>query len=217
METTQLDTPASISPGLIYIKDEADLEVDEMDLHPNDRPGKWFIVQTMSGAEKRVQANLSEMIDTGDRSQGAVFEVAVPEEEVIEIRQNKKVARTRKMFAGYVFVRCDIKKQSWSAIRDTPGVVGFAGQATPAEEPQPMSKNEVDKFLNFDKNQPLARSRPRSTYDIGDQISIKAGPFAEFSGQIIEVNEEQFKVKVLVDLFGRETSVELEFSQVAKT
>ena len=213
MNTTQTDT-RNEHIDLAYFKEEEMEEIGELDLPPNNRPGKWYIVHTMSGAEKRVQDNLGELINTDDRRKGMVFEVEIPEEEVVEVKQNQKVSRSRKIFAGYVFVRCDPKKAPWSEIKDIPGVVGFAGHANPNNDPEPMQPSEVDEFLSAGKDTPVSRTRTRATYEVGSQLQIKDGPFAEFSGQVLEVNEEQFVVKLLVNIFGRETPVEVEFSQV---
>jgi len=204
-------------PGsnLIYIK-EQDEELDELSFPPNDRPGKWYIVNTMSGAENRVKQNLADHIDQDDRSAGIVFEVVVPMEEVMEVRNNKKVYNSKKLFPGYVFLRCDMKDEAWTKIKDTPGVVGFVGQATPADEPQPLHPQEVDRFLRKSGDKVVHRSRPRLQYELGDPVQVKEGPFADFTGEIIEINEDHLKIKVLVNIFGRETPVELDFSQVAK-
>jgi len=211
--TFQSDT--ELDSELIYIKGE-EAELDELSLPPNDRPGKWYIVHTMSGAENRVHGNLKELIDEQDRSAGAVFEVAVPMEEIIEVRQNKKVVSSKKLFPGYVFLRCDMKEESWSQIRDTPGVIVFVGQASPADEPQPLPHDQVDRFLRSSGDKVVHRSRPRLLYELGDPVRVKEGPFADFTGEIIEINEDHLKVKVLVNIFGRETPVELDFSQVVK-
>ena len=217
METTKLDPRRKTAAELVYIKEEEDPEFDELDLPPNDRPGSWYIVHTMSGAENRVKDNLAELINFKDRSKGTVFEVAVPKEEIIEIRQNQKVVTSRKLFPGYVFLRCDMKEKSWASIRETPGVVGFVGQANPADDPQPLHPEEVDRFLRIAAgDKVMHRARPRLTYELGDPVRVKEGPFADFTGEIIEINEDHLKVKVLVNIFGRETPVELEFSQVAK-
>ncbi len=217
METTStLSTQDQLDSDLIYIKGEEE-ELDELELHPYDRSGHWYIVHTASGAENRVKKNLEELINTADRTSGIVQEVVVPLEEVVEVRRdNKKVISSRKLFPGYVFLRCDFEDKPWANIRETPGVAGFAGQANPADEPQPLSRAEVDRFLRVSGDKTALRSRPRLQYELGDPVRVKEGPFADFTGEIIEINEDHLKIKVLVNIFGRETPVELDFSQVVK-
>ena len=146
-----------------------------------------------------------------------IHEVVIPMEDVIEFKNGKKVVVQKKMFPGYLLVRCDLDDDSWYVIRNTPGVTGFVGQGA---KPSPLRRTRRrDLPAGQDRG---ARPRPPSggqaelEYEMGETVRVKEGPFADFSGEIIEINEDQLKVKVLVNIFGRETPVELEFSQVAK-
>jgi transcriptional antiterminator NusG len=145
-----------------------------------------------------------------------VFEIVIPMEDVVEFKAGKKVTVAKKVFPGYLLVRCDLDDDVWGAIRNTPGVTGFVG---PGTKPTPLSRREVESILQVKvegtESSPK-RSRPRLEYEVNETVRVKEGPFADFSGQIAEINEDQLKLKVLVNIFGRETPVELEFSQVAK-
>ena len=179
-------------------------------------PGKWFVVHTQSGYEKKVKQNL-EARTSSMNMEGRIHEVVIPMEDVIEFKNGKKVVVQKKMFPGYLLVRCHLDDDSWYVIRNTPGVTGFVGQGT---KPSPLRRKEVETFLAVkaegEERQPTRKGRPRLEYEIGETVRVKEGPFADFSGEIVEINEDQLKVKVLVNIFGRETPVELEFSQVAK-
>jgi transcription termination/antitermination protein NusG len=184
--------------------------------NPADRPGKWFVVHTQSGYEKKVKQNLEARTQSMNM-EGRIHEVVIPMEEVIEFKGGKKVVAQKKMFPGYLLVRCHLDDDSWYVIRNTPGVTGFVGQGT---KPSPLRRREVETFLSVkpegDETSPTRTARPRLEYEVGETVRVKEGPFADFSGQIEDINEDQLKVKVLVNIFGRETPVELEFSQVAK-
>jgi transcriptional antiterminator NusG len=183
---------------------------------PYDRPGRWFVVHTYAGYENKVKSNLQSRI-VSMNMEDRIFEVVIPMEDVVEFKNGKKVVVQKKVFPGYLLTRCDLDDDSWSVIRNTPGVTGFVG---PGTKPTPLSRKEVESILQV----PLAtggveqvkKSRPRLEYEEGETVRVKEGPFADFSGQIDEINEDQLKLKVLVNIFGRETPVELEFSQVAK-
>ena len=193
-----------------------DLEAEE-DLpqeSPYDRPGRWYVVHTYAGYENKVKSNLESRISSMNQEE-RIFEVVIPVEDVIEFKNGKKVVVQKKMFPGYLLVRADIDDQSWSTIRNTPGVTGFVG---PGTKPTPLSRKEVETFLQVARPgaAEVKKSRPRLEYEIGESVRVKEGPFADFTGTIAEINEDQLKLKVLVNIFGRETPVELEFAQVAK-
>jgi transcriptional antiterminator NusG len=182
---------------------------------PYDRPGRWFVVHTQSGYEKKVKQNL-EARTSSMNMEGRIHEVVIPMEDVIEFKNGKKVVVQKKMFPGYLLVRCHLDDDSWYVIRNTPGVTGFVGQGT---KPSPLPRRDVEAFLQVKiegEDQPAKKGRPRLEYEVGETVRVKEGPFAEFTGEIVEINEDQLKLKVLVNIFGRETPVELEFSQVAK-
>jgi transcriptional antiterminator NusG len=203
--------------GLVY---ERDVETDE-DLEPPapvespyDRPGRWFVVHTQSGYEKRVKQNLEARTQSMNM-EGRIHEIVIPMEDVVEFKNGKKVVVQKKVFPGYLLVRCYLDDDSWYVIRNTPGVTGFVGAGS---KPTPLPRRDVEAFLQVkpDGDEVQKRSRPRLQYEMGETVRVKEGPFADFSGEVIEINPDQLKVKVLVNIFGRETPVELEFAQVAK-
>ena len=182
---------------------------------PYDRPGRWYVVHTYAGYENKVKSNLESRISSMNM-EDRIFEVVIPMEEVAEIKAGKRVFVQRKVFPGYLLCRCDLNDDSWSVIRQTPGVTGFVG---PGTKPTPLPRAEVEAILQVRPEGiegQKHRSKPRLEHQVGDTVRVKEGPFADFSGQIAEINEDQLKLKVLVNIFGRETPVELEFSQVAK-
>ena len=182
---------------------------------PFDRAGQWFVVHTQSGYEKKVKQNLEARISSMNMEE-RIHEVVIPMEDVIEFKNGKKVVVQKKVFPGYLLVRCDLDDDSWYVIRNTPGVTGFVGAGS---KPSPLSRRDVEKFLlvvTGDEEVAAKRGKPRLEYETGETVRVREGPFADFSGEIIEINEDQLKLKVLVNIFGRETPVELEFSQVAK-
>jgi len=184
-------------------------------ISPYDQPGRWFVVHTYAGYENKVKSNLhsrAASMNMEDR----IYEVVIPMEDVVEFKNGKKVVVQKKVFPGYLLCRCELDDDSWSVIRNTPGVTGFVG---PGTKPTPLSRREVESILQVKVEggeAPAKRSRPRLEHEVGETVRVKEGPFADFSGQIAEINEDQLKLKVLVNIFGRETPVELDFSQVAK-
>ena len=182
---------------------------------PYDRPGRWYVVHTYSGYENKVRSNMGNVVASRG-IEDRVYEVVIPMEDVVEFKGGKKVTVQKKVFPGYLLVRCDLDDDTWGAIRNTPGVTGFVG---PGTKPTPLSRREVENILQVKvEGTETARKpgRPRLEYELDETVRVKEGPFADFSGQIAEINEDQLKLKVLVNIFGRETPVELEFSQVAK-
>jgi transcriptional antiterminator NusG len=181
---------------------------------PYDRPGSWYVVHSYAGYENKVKSNLESRIASMNM-EDRIFEVVIPMEDVIEFKAGKKVVVPKKVFPGYLLVRCDLDDDSWRGIRETPGVTGFVGLGA---KPTPLSRKEVESILQVKPEgaEGAKKTRPRLEYDVGESVRVREGPFADFSGQIAEINEDQLKLKVLVNIFGRETPVELEFSQVAK-
>ena len=181
---------------------------------PYDRPGRWFVVHTYAGYENKVKSNLESRISSMNMEE-RIYEVVIPVEDVIEFKNGKKVVVEKKVFPGYLLVRCELDDDSWYVVRNTPGVTGFVGQGA---KPVPLSRRDVETFLGVKEHgvDVVKKTRPRLEYEVGESVRVKEGPFADFSGQIAEINEDQLKLKVLVNIFGRETPVELEFSQVAK-
>jgi transcriptional antiterminator NusG len=218
--TTDVDQPIPEEPteevvdvlgeGTDELEEEEEAPVES----PYDRPGNWYVVHTYAGYENKVKSNLESRISSMNQEEH-IFEVVIPVEDVIEFKNGKKVVVQKKMFPGYLLVRADIDDQSWSTIRNTPGVTGFVG---PGTKPTPLSRREVETFLQVERPgaAEVKKSRPRLEYEMGESVRVKEGPFADFTGTIAEINEDQLKLKVLVNIFGRETPVELEFAQVAK-
>lgn len=216
------EAPAVKEPALQYEKDTDVVDAEDLVepeaepvVSPYDRPGKWYVVHTQSGYEKKVKSNL-EARTASMNMEGSIFEVAIPLEDVVEVKNGKRVVVQKKMFPGYLLVRCRLDDDSWYVIRNTPGVTGFVGAGA---KPSPLRRKDVENFLGVkdeDREVAAAKIKPRMQYEMGETVRVKDGPFADFSGEVIELNAEQLKVKVLVNIFGRETPVELEFSQVAK-
>jgi transcriptional antiterminator NusG len=198
------------------VDDDGDDEYDEpFVVSPYDQPGRWYVVHTYAGYENKVKSNLhSRTVSMG--MEDRIYEVVIPMEDVTEFKNGKKVVVQKKVFPGYLLCRCELDDDSWAVIRNTPGVTGFVG---PGTKPTPLSRREVEGILQVKvegAEVPAKRSRPRLEHEVGETVRVKEGPFADFSGQVAEINEDQLKLKVLVNIFGRETPVELEFSQVAK-
>ena len=196
------------------INEDELLEEAAQEASAYDRPGKWFVVHTQSGYEKKVKQNLEARVQSFDM-EDKIYEVVVPMEDVTEFRNGQRVVVQKKMFPGYLLIRCRRNDDVHHMIRNTPGVTGFAG---PGGKPSPLRRKEVDNFLAVKKDgdEPQRKIKPRLLYELNESVRIKEGPFADFQGEIVEINEEQLKVKVLVNIFGRETPVELDFAQVAK-
>jgi transcriptional antiterminator NusG len=191
----------------------AGVEVDD----PWTRPGSWYVVHTQSGYEKKVTANLHARIQSMNM-EDRIYEVVIPMEEVVEFKNGRRQTVQRKVFPGYLLVRCEMDDESWYCVRNTPGVTGFVGQSRQGQKPTPLSRSEVGTFLaaKGDGAEPSARPKPKLDFDVGESVRVREGPFADFSGEIAEINADHLKLKVLVNIFGRETLVEMDFSQVAK-
>jgi transcription termination/antitermination protein NusG len=193
------------------------------------KPGNWYVIHSYAGYENKVKANLEtrvQNLDVGDY----IFQVEVPTEEVTEIKNGQRKQVNRKVLPGYILVRMDLTDDSWSAVRNTPGVTGFVGATS---RPSPLSLDDVVKFLvpqgQAKKSVKGAASTAAAAaegglerpvvevdYEVGESVTVMDGPFATLPATISEVNAEQQKLKVLVSIFGRETPVELTFTQVSK-
>ena len=207
--------PADTAPEAIDAEELLESEANEAHISPFDRPGRWYVVHTQSGYEKKVKQNLEARTQSMNM-EGHIHEVVIPMEEVVEFKGGRKVVSQKKVFPGYLLVRCNLDDDSWYVIRNTPGVTGFVGQGS---KPSPLPRKDVESFLTTKvdgDDAPAKLGKPRIDFEINETVRVKEGPFAEFSGEIVEINEDQLKVKVLVNIFGRETPVELDFVQVAK-
>jgi transcriptional antiterminator NusG len=192
------------------------------------RPGDWYVIHSYAGYENKVKANLEtrvQNLDVGDY----IFQVEVPTEEVTEIKNGQRKQVNRKVLPGYILVRMELNDESWGAVRNTPGVTGFVGATS---RPSPLSLDDVVKFLlppasakkpakstaGAAASSEASMERPEILVDfeVGESVTVMDGPFATLPASISEVNAEQQKLKVLVSIFGRETPVELTFTQVAK-
>jgi transcriptional antiterminator NusG len=177
---------------------------------PTERPGDWFVIHTYAGYENKVKANLMSRISSMN-VEDKIFEVVIPMEDVMEIKQGKKQVVQKKVFPGYLMCRMYLDDDSWYVVRNTPGVTGFVGSGA---KPTPLSDKEVDRILQVKQDQ--KKLKPRLEFEEQESVRVTSGPFANFTGSISEINVDQSKLKVLVNIFGRETPVELGFDQVAK-
>ena len=240
-EAETVESPAEdVADEVAASDDEAEpatevAEDDPLEAFRNElwaKPGDWFVIHTYSGMEKRVKSNLENRINSLNM-EDYIHEVVVPTEDVPEIKngQRKMVNRTR--FAGYVLVRMDLTDESWAAVRHTPSVTGFVGHA---HQPVPLSMAEVENWLapSFAAAEADAAAaaaggqgsggssttpkRPVEVadFDVSDSVMVVDGPFATLHATITEINAESQRVKALVEIFGRETPVELSFSQIQK-
>jgi transcription termination/antitermination protein NusG len=175
-------------------------------------PGDWYVVHTYAGYENKVKANLESRIHTM-QMEDKIFRVHIPMEDVMEIKSGKKQVVQKKVFPGYLLVKMFYDNDSWYVVRNTPGVTGFVSAGT-GSKPTPLSKREVEKILAVKKEE--QKPQVRLGFEEGDVVRIISGPFADFNGTISEINPDQAKLKVLVNIFDRETPVELSFDQVAK-
>jgi transcriptional antiterminator NusG len=201
---------------------DAETDVDEAPVvraeSPYDRPGQWFVVHTQSGYEKKVKSNLEARTSSMNMEE-KIFEIVIPMEDVVEFKGGRKVTVQKKVFPGYLLVRCHMDDDSWYVIRNTPGVTGFVGQGRLGQKPTPLARREVETFLaaKVDGEPGLpTRTKPKLEYEVGENVRVKEGPFADFTGTIAEINADHLKMKVIVNIFGRETPVEMDFGQVAK-
>ncbi len=174
-------------------------------------------MHTYAGYENKVKSNLQNRIRSMHVEE-RIFEVVIPMEDVIEFKGGSRRVVQKKVFPGYLLVRMDLDDDSWYVVRNTPGVTGFVGPS--GSKPTPLSRREVEDILGVDKPEgtPAAEKkvRPRVEFEEGEQVRVVTGPFADFNGSISEIDVDRSKLKVLVNIFGRETPVELEFGQVAK-
>jgi transcriptional antiterminator NusG len=223
---------AAVSEVAAGAAPEEDEDVDPVEALKKDlrlKPGEWYVIHSYAGYENKVKANLEtrvQNLDVGD----FIFQVEVPTEEVTEIKNGQRKQVNRKVLPGYILVRMELTDESWSAVRNTPGVTGFVGATS---KPSPLTLNDVVKFL---LPQGAAKKAAKSTaaagaasseatlerpeilvdFEVGESVTVMDGPFATLPASISEVNAEQQKLKVLVSIFGRETPVELTFNQVTK-
>jgi transcriptional antiterminator NusG len=174
---------------------------------------RWYVVHVYSGMEKSVHKALVERIERAglETSFGRIL---VPSEEVIEVKGGKKSITERRIFPGYVLVEMDLTDETWHLVKNTNRVTGFLGGS--GNRPAPISDREVEKILS-QMEEGVEKPKPKVLFDVGEMVRVKEGPFADFNGNVEEVNYEKSKVRVSVTIFGRATPVELDFGQVEKT
>jgi transcriptional antiterminator NusG len=199
--------------------EDGDIESDENDPNAEFRRtlraaiGDWYVIHSYAGYEKKVKGNLVNRIQSLNM-EDYIFQIEVPEEEIMEIKNGQRKMVKRNIYPGYVLVRMELTDESWSAVRNTPGVTGFVGNA---HHPSPLSMDEVEKIL---APRPVKKSDKPDIkvvdFEVGESVTVMDGPFATLPASISEIMPEQAKLKVLVSIFGRETPVELSFHQVQK-
>ncbi|MBL5865102.1 transcription termination/antitermination protein NusG [Heyndrickxia sporothermodurans] len=172
----------------------------------------WYVVHTYSGYENKVKANLEKRVESM-AMQDKIFRVVVPEEEETEIKNGKKKVTKRKVFPGYVLVEIIMTDDSWYVVRNTPGVTGFVGSAGSGSKPTPLLPDEVNVIL---KHMGMEEKRVDVDFEVGETVTVKEGPFANFTGKIEEIDHDKGRAKVMVSMFGRETPVDLVFAQIDK-
>jgi transcriptional antiterminator NusG len=172
----------------------------------------WYIIHTYSGFERKVAESLRTRAEAfGFNEQ--IGQILIPEEEVVELRNGKKVTSKRLLYPGYVVVQMEMNDELWHRVKDTPRVTGFVGGG---QTPVPLSADEINKML-YRQTTAAERPRPKMTFEKGEAVRIIDGPFANFQGKVDEINPERNTLRVLVTIFGRATPVELDFLQVEKT
>ena len=199
------------------ITEEANEVIEDSSLsneHPYDLPGQWYVLNAQSGHEKKVKDNLLTRIKNL-HLEDKIYDVFIPTEEVIEIRNSKKVTVEKKTFPGYVLVRMDDDDNLLYEIRNTPSVIGFVGSG---KNPAPLSKREVERIIGNNGEVEDSKESPKfkPDFETGETVRVTSGPFNDFNGIIEEINLDQSKVTVLVNVFGRETPLELAFTDIVK-
>ena len=199
--------------------EDGDIESDENDPNAEFRRtlraaiGDWYVIHSYAGYEKKVKGNLANRIQSLNM-EDYIFQVEVPEEEVMEVKNGARKMVKRNIYPGYVLVRMDLTDESWSVVRNTPGVTGFVGNA---HNPSPLSMDDVEKILAPRPQKKADKADIKFVdFEVGESVTVMDGPFATLPASISEIMPEQAKLKVLVSIFGRETPVELSFSQVQK-
>jgi len=207
---------ASDAEGAEGAEEEPEEEVDpaeELRRALRTSAGDWYVVHSYAGYENKVKANLESRIASLDMEE-YIFQVEVPTEEVTEVKNGKRMQVQRKVFPGYILVRMDLNDESWGAVRNTPGVTGFVGATS---RPSPLTVDEVVRILVPATQKKETRPQVKVVdFEVGESVTVMDGPFATLPATISEISPDAQKVKVLVSIFGRETPVELSFSQVSK-
>jgi transcription termination/antitermination protein NusG len=225
LDATDSDDEDALDDAPVAAVEENLDPAEEMRAALRHAPGDWYVVHSYAGYENKVKTNLETRIQTLDM-EDYIFQVEVPTEEVTEIKNGQRKQVQRKVLPGYILVRMELNDASWSAVRNTPGVTGFVGATS---KPSPLTLDDVLKFLlpqveqdtaKQDGGKKTAAAAVKSTvevdFEVGESVTVMDGPFATLPATISEVNADGQKLKVLVSIFGRETPVELSFTQVSK-
>jgi transcription termination/antitermination protein NusG len=211
--------PAEVPPADTADTDEEEFDpVAELRQKLRYAPGDWFVVHSYAGYENKVKANLETRISSLDM-EDYIYQVEVPTREEVEVKNGKRLQVQNKVFPGYILVRMELTPESYSCVRNTPGVTGFVGATDRADRPAPLSLDEVLKWLAPAVETEQKKVKPEVKvldFEVGDSVTVTDGAFASLPATISEINADQQKLKVLVSIFGRETPVELNFNQVAK-
>jgi len=222
-EAEQADQSATVEPtapadDVQPVEDEvASDPVAELRQALRFAPGEWYVVHSYAGYENKVKANLETRISSLDMEE-YIYQVEVPTREEVEVKNGKRQQVQNKVFPGYILVRMELSPESYSCVRNTPGVTGFVGATDRADRPAPLSLDEVLKWLAPAVPTKDAKKAEVKVLDfeVGDSVTVTEGAFASLHGTIAEINADQQKLKVLVSIFGRETAVELNFNMVSK-
>ncbi len=212
-DVAELSADVEAEEALAEEEEEIDPELAEFRRALRAAPGDWFVIHSYAGYEKRVKGNLANRI-TSLNMEDYIFQIEVPEEEVKEIKNGQLKQVKRNIYPGYVLVRMELNDESWSCVRNTPGVTGFVGNS---HHPSPLPLDEAESMLAPRSLKQSAKIDIREiNFTIGEAVTVMDGPFATLPASISEIMPEQAKLKVLVSIFGRETPVELSFHQVQK-
>lgn len=172
---------------------------------------KWYVVHTQTGVEARVKASLETRAETAGLKH-LIHQVLIPTEKVSEVKEGKKRISERKFFPGYILIQMDLTDDSWYLVRNTPGISGFVGSG---KNPIPLTEHDVDQIVR-QQEEKTSKPKPKVEFTVGESVRVKEGSFANFNGTIDEINPNRGKLRVLVNIFGRSTPVELEYWQVEK-
>lgn len=198
-------------PEPIYLDDDDEFKVVLDDGTQEDKADDkhWYVIHCYSGYENKVRTSIEQRIDTMGMKD-RIFDVLVPTEEEVEVRDGKRRTVEKRVFPGYILVQMRMDEDSWYVVRNTPGVTGFVGMGN---EPTPLTKEEVDKIMNRMES---VGTNVSVDFKLGEKVQISSGPFNDMIGTVADIDTGRQKVRVMVDFFGRETPVELDFLEVQK-
>jgi transcriptional antiterminator NusG len=211
-EVEQTAVPANDAEATASDAPHEEVPAEPIPVTDAEETKHWYIIHTYSGFERKVAESLKTRADAFGFAE-QIGQILIPEEEVVELRNGKKVTSKRLLYPGYVVVQMEMSDELWHRVKDTPRVTGFVGGG---QTPVPLSADEINKML-YRQTTAAERPRPKMTFEKGESVRIIDGPFANFQGKVDEINPERNTLRVLVTIFGRATPVELDFLQVEKT